>query len=125
VITPLLTGGEGAVFLGFALDLHAPALAIQAGLALLIYIALVGPDIPASIVWIKYGFEVQGIVLAGRRNHHPPDKLVTLVYTCGELVAKIRPAMLFGPFGFDIFLPPFSGWPTGRCGLFLNQLFFV
>lgn len=121
VATPLAVG-QGFALARLALDVHPPALRLQARLALAIDIAFVAIQIPAGVEPIEHVVQMAGIIFSGGAALYLAEQLLFLNGAGRELVAKVRLAVLLGPAGLGILLSALRRRPVARRGLLLEKL---
>ncbi len=120
-----LTGGQRLALLRLALDVHLPALGLEASLAATIDIAFVAIKITTSIRVIQDILQVQGVVLRGGADLDPAAPLVAPVGADRDLIAESGLAVLLCPGGLGVLPPSLGQLPIRGHRLFLQQCPFL
>jgi hypothetical protein len=121
LVTPLLALGQRLVTLALPLDLIPEALLFEPGFTRLGRVAPVGIDVPTRVACIEDAAKVLAVVRTRRVGLDPANDLVFLVGVDRELVAEVALAVLLGPDGVDVLLPPLRRLPVGGHRTLLDQ----
>lgn len=125
VVAFFLPLGQGMVARPLALDAIPVARLAQHLLPLRAGVALVSIDRPAGVGRIEHGVEVLAVMRRGVTHLDLANELVALVRVDAELVAVMVLAVLLGPGGVQILLPPRGRGPVRRHGVLCQDFLVV
>ena len=114
VIALFLPLRQGMVARTLALDAIPVARFPQRLLPLRAGVTLVGVDRPAGVGRVEHGVEVLAVMRSCVAHLELADQLVALIRVDAELVAVVALAVLLGPGGVQVLLPPFGRGPLRR-----------
>ena len=107
-IVVLLLSGEGLVPIPFPMNLAAQPGGLEMDIDLCRSVGQVGPDIPPGLRRQEDFFEDLTAMHRGIRDRIPPNQLVLLIRVHIVFVPILILALLDGPAGVRVFLPPFG-----------------
>ena len=126
-IEGLLVSGQRGMAIAFALNLGAQACRVEMGFNRSGPIGRVSPDRPSSFRRQQDFFQHLTVMDRGIRDRILPNELVRLIHVHMVFVPIMLLALLHGPAGLGVFLPPLGGvtLPRRRTGACFDRRIFV